>query len=412
MQLLPMACDSLKILELRIKRDCSAASVATTLRGLDARNVRLEELKIEAWFDASAIELPLVSYLCDQRELRVVGLPEYYGTKDIVTVLGTLPLLGEVHTTNHLEETELGMEWELGNGTFKALSSFSFNTPLTTAEHVLSRHSLSQLSAISIAPPSAGGMNDGIRPFFVALSLFCSELRSLRLDICQYPPDFPAVVPLDLDPLLRLGQLQVLEIDARKPVVGMGAHFVQKIAASWQNLRRLHITPEPTHDMHDNVGNPLSLLRTLAASFEPCRIPIESIGLYFRVDSAELLDKQLQTYALPTLRELNIGTSRILKDQMLSTASFLGGICGSELVIRTGRGGRHILVDTEINTQVEEVMADRWRQTAATLNLFHSFQSPVRYKIDVLQSKAMRARGEKVSWRQIPKNYTLDNTAF
>lgn len=292
MQLLPMACGSLNSLELLIKEGCSAASVATTLRGLDDRGVRLNELKIEAWFDASAIELPLVSYLCDQRELRTVGLPQYYGTKDIVTVLGTLPVLEGVYMTNWLEETELGMQWELGEGSFGALSSFSFNAPLATGEHVISRHSLSRLSAISITPPSIGAINDGLRPFFVALSLFCPELRSLRLDLIHYPPDFPKITQHDLRPLFKLTYIEDLKLDARKPVVGIDIPFVGKMAAHWQNLRHLRITPEPVDAVPAGFGNPLSLLRAFAAFFGPSGIPLESIGLYFKFDPAEMLDQQ------------------------------------------------------------------------------------------------------------------------
>ncbi|KAG9009243.1 hypothetical protein FRB93_005739 [Tulasnella sp. JGI-2019a] len=399
MQLLPMACHgSLKTLKLRIKNNCSADSVATTLKGLDDRCVRFEDFELETWFNVGAIELPLVSYLCDQAELRRVGLPEYYGTKPIVAILGTLPALEVVQMTNRLDETIVGMQWELGEGSFKSLSTLGFNASLPMAEALLTRNSLSHISAISIKLPSAGAFNGGIRPFLLALATPCPGLRSIHLNFNQYPPEIPAIATTDLTPLLNLGGLEILEIADRRPVIRIDELFVSKMAYHWPKLRRLQITPEPAEAVPDVFGNPLSILRAFATSFGSTGKTLESLGLYFRVNVKALIDTR-STDTLPALSELNVGTSHIPEGGLFPVAAFLGGLCGPGLILKAGRQYTEPPINLLGVVQDESPTVARWKQTATAMRMIHDFQSPLRFKLEVLESSAGR-RGQNISWRQ------------
>lgn len=58
-------------------------------------------------------------------------------------------------------------------------------------------------------------------------------------------------------------------------------------------------------------------------------------------------------------------------------------------------------MEAEIDEQAEEANVNRWRQVMATPDVFHTFQSPVRYRVEVLESQATKAPGQKASWKQI-----------
>ncbi|KAG8877074.1 hypothetical protein FRB98_006920 [Tulasnella sp. 332] len=393
MQLLPLTSDSLKILHLNIKQGCSSESVATTLKGLDDRGVCLEDLRIEAWFGVRDIEITLASFLCDQLELKVVGLPQYYGTKDIIAVLGSLPKLESLYTTNCVGEVEDGMNWELGEGSIRNLSSFGFNAPLWMASRILKSNSLSNLSRLSVTPPSSGAINGSVYAFFDSLALHGMGLRSIHLSLCQYPSTFNPITPADLQPLFHLKSLEVLEIDGRKPFVGIDSGFVEDMAHYWPSLRRLHLAPLPTDGGEANIGTPLSILHAFAHHFDPTSRCLESIGLYFKSESKKLLDTQ-GTHAFPTLRELDVGTSCISSDDVHSVAAFLAGLCSPGLAICSGRRSG------ELNSRESDSVAV-WRQVGASLRVLHDFQSPLRYRLEVLEHEARKPHGKAASWKRV-----------
>ncbi|KAG8871135.1 hypothetical protein FRB97_008972 [Tulasnella sp. 331] len=266
MKMLPLASKSLK---LRIKHACPAESLATGLKGLDDRRVRFESLDIEAWFGAGEIKRTLASYLRDQWELKVVGLPQYYGTRDIVTALGSLPKLEVLRTTNRLPEQKNGMEWKLLQG---AVTNW---LPALSTEH--------------------------------------------------------------LTPLFQIGTPEVLEIDNRKPIIGINSVFVAFMANHWPALRRFRLASEPCDEAAPRVGNSLEILRHFAASFGNSKHRLESIGLYFHVNLKELLHTRGTQTLPPTLRELDVGTSRIEGDEIFPVANFLGGLFKPGLAIQAGR---------------------------------------------------------------------------
>ncbi|KAG8843061.1 hypothetical protein FRB96_004378 [Tulasnella sp. 330] len=390
--LLPLACESLKTLHLQIKDGCSAESVATTLKGLDDRGVRLEDLRIEAWFDVDEIEVTLASFLCDQLELKVVGLPQYYGTKELIAVLGSLPKLEALLTTNSLREKMGGMNWQLGEGSLKTLLSFGFNAPLTTAKEILRSNSFSHLSHLSVTPPSQGAIDSSLRAFFSSLPLSCPGLRFIRLDLCQYPSKNNGFTSSGFRPLFHLRSLEVLEFDDRAPVIGIDQELVEDMARFWPSLRRLRITPEPSDAVPDGIGNSLSILRAFAHHFDPASRCLESIGLYFKVESKPLLDTR-GINVFPSLREFDVGTSGIKQDDVFSVVTFLGGLCCPGLTIRAGRRSR------ELN-YYEKQAVSIWEQAGASLRVLHTLQSPLRYRLEVLESEARKARGQAASWRQ------------
>ncbi|KAG9012729.1 hypothetical protein FRB93_001282 [Tulasnella sp. JGI-2019a] len=397
-QFLPMVCNSLKTLKLRINAPCSVHAVKSTLKGLDDRGVLLESLEIQAWFNVGDIENSLAAYLCDQWELRAVGLPQYYGTRDIVAVLGSLPKLEVLRTTNSLAEAELGMQWDLGEGTFSNLSSFGFNASLTIAEYIVRLHSFSHLSAISITPPSANAIANDLGRLLVTLVSRCPHLSSVQFNLCQLPPESPTINVQELDPLLKLERMEVLEIESRQPIVGIDRGFISKIAASWPTLRRLRLTPEPTTSViPEGAGSPISILRDFAEFFGASHPSFESIGLYLNVSRDELQYAQ-DIHAWPTLRELHVGTSRIEEADALSVASFLGGICRLGLTIKAGRTHTEPPAEVDEGGQAaypdEALIEKRWKQTAGTVQIIHAFMRPVRYTLEISGSEVAKVRAE------------------
>ncbi|KAG9034096.1 hypothetical protein FRB95_013865 [Tulasnella sp. JGI-2019a] len=390
MQFLPMVCDSLTALKLRINAPCPAQTVISTLKNLNDRGVHLENLDIQAWFNVGDIETSLAAYLCDQWELREVGLPQYYGTKHIVAVLGNLPKLEVLRTTNPLAEAELGMQWELGEGTFSNLSSFGFNASLTTAQYIFSIHSFSRLSTISITPPSAHATTNDLGRFLVTLASRCPQLSSIRFDLCRHPPEIPTMNVQELSPLLILECMESLEVNSREPVVGIDRRFISETAVSWPKLRRLCLTPEP---MTRGTGTPISILRDFAEFFGASHPSFESIGLHFSVNCDKLLNTQ-DIHTWPALGELNVGTSHIEETDALSVASFLGSIFRPGLAIKAGRACKKPQVDSRgrpLYTD-EARMEERWKRTIETMRIIHISTRPLRYASEVLESEVARAR--------------------
>ncbi|KAG9017361.1 hypothetical protein FRB93_007475 [Tulasnella sp. JGI-2019a] len=399
MQFLPMVCDTLKTLNLRIRARCPAKMVATALRGLDDRSVRLERLDIQAWFGVADIEIPLVAHLCNQWELRTVGLPQYYGTKDIITVLGNLPKLEALYTTTLLAEVEVGMKWELGENSFSNLLSFGFNAPLMMAKYIFTCGSFSRLLTVSITTPPSSILTDSLEPFFVTLASCCPILSSIHLDLCQYPANVPVIAVRELASLFTLGHMEVMELDARKPVVGIDRQFVSNIAVHWPMLRRLRLTPEPT-EIPEGSGSPMTILRTFAEHFGTARHPLKSIGLYFSVNRDKLLDTRgIHTWT--TLDAIDVGTSRIEERDMLSVASFLGGICRPGLMITAGRGYTKPPIDHQGHSLYpdEGRIEERWMRTEQVLHIIHTFMSPLRYVLEVSDSEVIRTRAQIASLR-------------
>ncbi|KAG8986311.1 hypothetical protein FRB94_002893 [Tulasnella sp. JGI-2019a] len=392
-QLLPMVCNSLTTLKLRINAPCPAQAVTSTLKGLNDRGARLKNLDIQAWFNVGDIEIPLTAYLCDQWELREVGLPQYYGTKEIVTVLGSLPKLEVLRTTNLLAEAELGMQWELGEGTFSNLSSFGFNASLTMAKYIFSLHPFSRLSAISITPPSANAAANDLGRFLVTLASRCPRLSSVHFNLCQHPPEIPAFDVQELSPLFSLECMEVLEVDSRQPVVGIDRRFISEIAAVWPTFRRLRLTPEPTTGAIPEGGSPISILRDFAELFGASHPSFVSIGLYFSVNRGQFLNTQ-DIHTWPTLSELHVGTSHLEETDVLSVASFLGGICRPGVTIKAGRACTRIPVDPWGRALYpdEARMGERWKRTAETVKMIHTSMRPLRYALEVSESEVARAR--------------------
>ncbi|KAG8871134.1 hypothetical protein FRB97_008971 [Tulasnella sp. 331] len=391
-QILTLASSSLKSLHLKIEQGCSVESVVTTLKGLDDRGIRLNDLRIEAWLGADDIEITLASFLCDQLELKVVALPQYYGTKEIVTVLGSLPKLDAFHTTNYLPEVKNGMNWELGEGSIANLSSFGFNTPLAMANQILSSDSFSNLSRLSVTAPSSGAIDGGVHAFFVFVSSYCTGLHSLHLNLYQYPSDLNPITSSDFQPLFHLKSLEVLEVDDRKPVVGIDSQFVADMTHYWPSLRRLRLASGPTDPVEENRGTSFSILRAFAQHLDPAFKSLESIGLYFKVESERLVDTR-GIDAFPALRELDVGISPIISDNVFSVATRLGGLCNPTLTIRAGRRSG------QLDSNESQVVAV-WGQAGASLRVLHTFQSPFRYELEGLESEAPKARAEVATWKR------------
>ncbi|KAG8870459.1 hypothetical protein FRB97_009756 [Tulasnella sp. 331] len=329
MQPLTLACDSLKTLHLTIEQS-SAESATTTLKGLDDRGL----------------------------EPKVVGLSQYYSTKEIVTKVESGGNWG------------LGAGgWGLGEGSIANLSSSGFNTPLTKVNQILNSDPFSSLSRFSVTVPSSGAIDRGVYAFFVFVSSYCKGLHTLHLNLYQYPPDPNPITSSGFQPLFHLKSLEVLE----------------------PSLRRLSLASEPTNPVEENSRTSLSILHAFAQHLDPVSPSLESIGQYFKAESSRLSIHEVFD-AFHALRELDVGTPPIDSNDLFSVVTFLGGLCNPALTIRAGRRSG------QMNSNEGQVVAV-WGQAGASLRVLHTFQSPLRYKLEAPESEVRKARAEVAAWK-------------
>ncbi|KAG8872686.1 hypothetical protein FRB98_009474 [Tulasnella sp. 332] len=393
-ELLLVAPPSLKSFRLRLQF-CTNETLGPILSVIQTRSIMLSDfqLTISMDEDLSEIDGALPDFIRGQRALQRIGLPFFFGTEAIVSALASLKELEEIGLTEwFLPEDGAGAEWAFPLGHFPKLSALGLAVwSLKAAVNIFKSYNLSRLLSITVASPHIQPYHQILQCFFSELSSSCPHLEEVRMNILydegSMEPEMEAsqMLPVSfatLEPLLRSSGMTLLTIYAKDPIA-LCAEDVATLAMRWPRLRHLHLTVDPINvfDETRNVRTPLSVLSVFSAQQFP---DLQHLGLFFTPDRSTWLDA-LGSSMLSILETLDVGASRISKEDVRAVAAYLGGVLRPGVNVEARRS-----VESDIHFPGigdDNIVREAWEDVTELLQQIHASQKVLRYKLEVSEAR-------------------------
>ncbi|KAG8994779.1 hypothetical protein FRB90_000345 [Tulasnella sp. 427] len=205
--------------------------------------------------------------------LRLLDLPPYYLTKEVVAAAARLPhleiLYCDVSPGTERNYTGLGMEFEFTANSFPQLKKASFAAfPLRMAEIFQAPAHIANLEAVDLNCPLDGSTEE-IKTIFANLAAGAPMLQDIRL-VCtpirqlQATSGFESLSIDTISPLFSCTYLTdfILLAPCFRPLT---AEDLIQMGKSWPRISSLGICPTPLVD--DYPGTDINLLSAFAQSF-------------------------------------------------------------------------------------------------------------------------------------------------
>ncbi|KAG8888363.1 hypothetical protein FRB98_007758 [Tulasnella sp. 332] len=400
MQLLPLLHSSpVKDLTLTLYEWCTEKVVEAVIRGLTKRNLNLVRLGLDVKYPASVISKPLSELYQQQKSLRSIDLPPFYGTKEIVAALGGLESLEEMGSWEiqnlDFRENWGANHWVFLEDTFRSLTRFEMDNSFQEAAEIIRFNTPTRLSHIRLQIYQQA-TNYQLKYFLSVLATCCPLLKKLELHLYTRPALFPDEGPNSgqetllfesLQPLLRCPEVEFFEIVHNRPMI-LFEQNVAAMAAAWPRLSTLSITPDPTDlptsDSNDTPTTPLSILHAFSQHFPTS---LKRLCLFMKIHPTELKRSRGLSHRFSGLKQLNVGRT-IPKGDLMHIVGFLCDICppDADVFAESEWATRFVALSLDEDNGITGAQ-EKWEKIAKKVKEIHRWEG------------GRRARGAQ-SWYQ------------
>ncbi|KAG8876407.1 hypothetical protein FRB97_004181 [Tulasnella sp. 331] len=374
--LLPFLSPTVKTLHLTLDANINE-SCADLLKSLTRRGVSLSHftLCIREYDETLLDSLP--TFLASQTELTVARLPPCSATREVVGVLGRLPMLKEYVTWDFVAyrapmDSDIGMQFDWEAGRYEHLEELSFTTTsLAKASAIVEKRCSPYLRTLMITCRSTLEIG-AVRDFTTTLAATYPNITAIHILLFSdsASPQPEALSFNDIRPLLKCTALSTLRLGHNLPM-SYTQDDVAEMGAAWPRMRSLQLCEDPTS--REGTGQPLQTVLAFARAFTK----LETLALY--VDMSTVNETPSIPWGLATSDwdVLDFGTSSIDTDDLLiavnKVALFLARISGPDVSIQSGRGRAHVrtAVPTSESEAEDEAREIFWSDVASTVRAMH-----------------------------------------
>lgn len=375
--LLPFLSPSVNTLHLTLDSNECNEACAVLLKSLTRRGVSLSHFTLCIRdYDETLLE-SLPAFLASQTELIVARLPPCSATRDVVDVLGRLPMLKEYVTWAFVAfappmDSDMGMQFNWEAGRFEHLEELSFTTTsLAKASAIVEKRCSPYLRTLMVTCRSTLDIG-AVRQFTTTLATAYPNITAVHIllfsDGESSQPE--ALSFNDIRPLLQCTALSTLRVGHNLPLTYMQAD-VAEMGAAWPRMRTLQLCEDPTS--RDGSGQPLQTVLAFARAFAN----LETLALYVDTSTVGATSVIPWGLAMSDWDVLDFGTSPVDTDDVLGAvnrvALFLARISGPDVSIQSGRGRAHIRTtrstsESEAEDEAREIF---WSDVASTVRAMH-----------------------------------------
>ncbi|KAG9000349.1 hypothetical protein FRB93_012743 [Tulasnella sp. JGI-2019a] len=374
--LLPFLSSTVKTLHLTLDAQINE-TCAELLKSLTRRHVSLEHftLCIREYDELLLNSLP--AFLASQLELGVARLPPCSATREVVEVLGRLPLLREYVTWDFVSyrapmDSDTGMQFDWEAGRFEHLEELSFTTTsLTRASRVVEKRCSPVLRTLMLTCRSTLEIG-AFRSFSATVAATYPNITAIHILLFSDSAS-PQPEPIgfeDIRPLLQCTALSTLRIGHNLPM-SYTHDDVALMGAAWPRMRTLQLCEDPTS--HEGCGQSLQTVLAFAQAFPK----LETLAICITFGSVANAQPISQSLPVAEWDVLDFGTSPTENDDILAAvnrvALFLTRILRPGVSIQSGRGRAHVrttasTTETEAEDETREIF---WSDVCSTVRAMH-----------------------------------------